>query len=296
MHKIILHLFLVGMTVISAAGQEVRVEGRFLKDSIKIGERVSYSLTARYPRNMDVIFPDSTYAYPGFEYISRHYSPTRSNADFSFDSVVYYLTTFEIEASQPLSLPVFILHKGDSTPVYAKSDTVYLREVITSIPDPVALKENTVYIEVDYPFNYPYFLAFSFFTLLGIVLVYSMFGNKISRQVKLYRMKKDYNKFIAHFSLLIEEIKNKPIAEKTEQTLIFWKGYLEKLDNIPYKKLTSKEIVAITNSELIKPALQNIDRKIYGGAYDDSIHEYFETLRSFAVERYKNKTEEISNV
>lgn len=297
MHKyFILHLLLIGMTILPSAAQEIKVEGEFLKDSLKIGENIPYALTAKYPKGMDIVFPDSSYSYSGFELVRKHYAPTRSDNEYSFDSVVYYLTTFEIEKAQQLSLPVFVVQKGDSTPIYAKSDTVYLQEVIDHIPDSLALKENTIYREVDYPFNYPYFLAFSFFMLLGIVVVYSVFGNKVSRKFQLYKMKKDYNKFIAHFSLLIEDLKNKPIAEKTEQTLIFWKGYLEKVDNIPYKKLTSKEIISITNNDAIKPALQNIDKKIYGASFDKNIHEYFEILRSFAVERYKNKTEEINNV
>jgi hypothetical protein len=295
-HKFILVICIIILGNTNGFGQEVSTKGQFIQDSLLIGETVNFSLTASYPKGMDIIFPDSTHRFSTFEYVKKRYFPTRSDSVFSFDSVVYTLTTFEIDKVQSLSLPVYIIQRGDSIPVYAKADTIYLKEVIDEMPEEIALREDLVYREVDYPFNYPFLLIFIFLLSFIFLITYSIFGNKISKRIKIYRLKKDYRKFDKEFTFLIDQLRYKPINEKTEQTLIFWKGYLEKLENIPYKKFTSREIIRFTNNEQIKPALQIIDRKIYGDAYDNDVYQEFEKLKSFAKERYLQKTEELENV
>jgi hypothetical protein len=297
--KVLKNIFFIPLFLFIAStgyGQEVRTKGEFLQDSIRIGEIVKFSLTARYPKGMDIVFPDSLYDYAPFDYVSRKYFPTKSDTITSFDSVVYYLTTFELQKNQSLSLPVYIIQRGDSIPVYASADSIVLTEVVREIPESPELREDILYREVDYPFNYPYLMMFIFVLSLTILIVYSIFGNKISKKIRLYKMKKDYVKFSKEFDKLIEDLKIKPVTEKTEQTLIFWKGYLEKLESIPYKKFTSKEIVMVTNEEKIKPALQGIDKKIYSSSYDEKVYQHFEVLKSFAKERFSKKTEEIKNV
>ncbi|WP_373399603.1 hypothetical protein V8V91_07890 [Algoriphagus halophilus] len=57
--KIILLFFL---PILSWA-QEVKIDGYFLQDSAKLGERVGYVLKATYPEQKQLIFPDSLYDY-----------------------------------------------------------------------------------------------------------------------------------------------------------------------------------------------------------------------------------------
>src|SRR5690606_24576533 len=79
----------------ATAQEEPTVRGRFLSDSIRIGEEAIYVLGATYPQNVDVLFPDSTVNTFPFEYARREYFPTVTRNGVSRDSVVYYYRTFE---------------------------------------------------------------------------------------------------------------------------------------------------------------------------------------------------------
>src|SRR6476620_2116997 len=58
--------------------QEVKVNGGFLSDSLKIGEKTAFYLAAHYPSTQTVVFPDSTFRYFPFEWTDKKYFPTKS--------------------------------------------------------------------------------------------------------------------------------------------------------------------------------------------------------------------------
>src|SRR5688500_9661894 len=95
--------------------QDVTVRGGFFLDSLKIGDQTGFYLTAKYPSNLNIIFPDSTYNFSPFEYERKRYFPTQTTKGESYDSVVYFLSTFEVDSVQTLSLPVFQLNPQDCT-------------------------------------------------------------------------------------------------------------------------------------------------------------------------------------
>ena len=97
-----------------ATAQTVEPKGVFLQDSTKIGEEVQFALSVKYDRSLDILLPDSLYRFGTFEYNSREYFPTKTDSTFSYDSVVYHLSTFEIDSVQYLQLPVFTIHDQDS--------------------------------------------------------------------------------------------------------------------------------------------------------------------------------------
>ena len=53
--------------------QEAKVRGSFLADSVKIGEEISYTLTASYSKNLTLIFPDSTFSFTPFEFQKKKF-------------------------------------------------------------------------------------------------------------------------------------------------------------------------------------------------------------------------------
>src|SRR5690349_8535923 len=77
--------------------QEIKVAGGFVKDSVQIGEPVAYYLSASYPQSLTVLFPDSVFSFAPFEYSRKTFYPTVTSHGTSRDSVIYYLTTFEID-------------------------------------------------------------------------------------------------------------------------------------------------------------------------------------------------------
>jgi len=273
--------------------QRINIHGSFLKDTIKIGEELPYSVRVAYPRRFDIIFPDSTFDFSPFEYQSREYFPTVSDSLISVDSVVYYLMTFEIDSIQYLQLPVFLKQVEDSASIYTHQDSVILFHVIEQIPDSVKLKENTAFLMVPGQFNYPVFLISIGIILIIIVLSLVFFGKRISKRVQLFLMRRQYRKFVERFYFQIGKLGRGQAGIFPEELLSFWKKYMERLEKEPYTKMTSKELIHLHADQRLKENLRSIDRYIYGNVKDRPLSDNFEKLLEYSKERYEVKVEEV---
>lgn len=274
--------------------QEISPKGKFLADSIRIGEPVNYSLAIKYPKNMQIIFPDSTFNFYPFEFISKNFSKTRSDSLYSYDSTTYVLSSFELDQVQYLALPVFIISGMDSVPVQAVADSVFLKELILEASDTLAVRESISYREVETEINYPYILI-GFSILVAIfVIVYLIFGKKIEEKIRLYRLKKSHNRFKEKYYRLLNDLKENKL-KYPEEILIVWKEYMEDLEKQPYTKQTSKEIVLNSENEALKNSLRSIDRSIYGNISDQHLIQSFENLSEYSEIRYNNKVQEVNN-
>lgn len=271
-------------------GQEIILQGHFHKDSVKIGEVLPFSLWVQYPKNNDVAFPDSLFNFSPFELENRHYFTTKSDSLVSLDSVVYYFTTFEIDTVQYLSLPVFLINEYDSTTLYTATDSIILDQVVTTIPDSVAVLVNTVYQKVPLAFNYPYFTIGAIIFLLVALVIFLVFGKSIRQTIGVYWLTKRHQQFVKSFSNLLAD---QPI--EVERTLSVWKKYLEKLLSQPYTKLTSKEIITLSQQPEIANQLKIIDGYIYGGRKSKDAKAAFGFLLHFSVAQFNNRTNEIKN-
>ena len=94
-------------------GQEIKIKGNFIEDSIQVGDLVSYNLKVTYPNNIEVLLPDSNYNYAPFEYIDKLYLSTVDDSIFNYDEVTYKFTSFNLDSIQFLKIPVFIINSGD---------------------------------------------------------------------------------------------------------------------------------------------------------------------------------------
>ena len=121
-----------------AYGQDVIVHGKFLQDSIRIGEPVPYAVSVRYPSEKNILFPDSTSAFGGFEFAYRRYFPTETASGISTDSAVYWINSFEIDSTQQFVFPVFELNGTDTTFYFSSADTIWLQQQVEHIPDSVS--------------------------------------------------------------------------------------------------------------------------------------------------------------
>ena len=276
-------------TALSA--QEISPQGKFLEDSVKIGMSIPYTLSIKYPTRMDVVFPDSLFDYSPFELEDKTYFPTKSDSTHSYDSAIYYLSTFEIDTIQFLQLPVYFVSGTDSIPVYADKDSVFLVELIPVLPDSIQLKENTSYFNVPTQFNYPYLLVGLGIFIIIIIIVLIVFGGRIKKFFQIRRMKKRHHKFLDKYDQLVALINENSSALDKEHAAFVWKKYVEKLEKYPITKLTTKEITGLLNpSDEVIEALQNIDRAIYSGKNDRSLTSSFDAMRNSAIDRYNQKT------
>lgn len=272
--------------------QQLQPSGQFIKDSIKIGKETIYSLSVSYPKEMSVVFPDSTYNFSPFEYSRKIYFETRTEGKISVDSVVYYLMSFDMDSIQGLALPVFVVSGNDSTAVYAEPDSVFMK---TPAPEGEGeLKETIAYQDVRLQFNYPYLIVALVILAIIALAVLLIFGKQIRKKIKLYRLQRSHQRFLEKFMLLINDLKNKPSSTQTEKTLSFWKKYMEKLENQPYTKFTTKEIALYSQDQQLKDTLRSIDRSIYGG-YQAGAEDNFNELKTITDGRYKIKIEEVQH-
>ena len=295
MYKKIRLIFILFITGVQVFSQEINVEGLFLKDTVKIGEEVPYSLSATYPRAYNIIFPDSSFDFQPFEYHGRQYFKTVSDSAISVDSVVYLLSTFEIDTIQYLQLPVYVRTGGDSLAVYTKQDSINLFHIIQVIPDSVKLKENTLFLRIPNKFNYPVFLFIAGFLLVVIIIALLFFGRRISRWIKIMIMKRNHKRFHKRFYLKLSGVRDNRPGVEPEDVLNDWKKYMEKLEKEPYTKLTTKELIDLHADQRLKDNLRSIDRYIYGSIKDKPLHENFEKLLEYSIERYEVRINELKH-
>jgi len=279
-----------------AAAQEISPFGKFLKDSVMVGEEVQYTLSVKYPLDWHIVFPDSTHDYEPFEFYNKVYFPTRTDSTHAFDSAVYTISSFEVDLVQKMQLPIYLINGNDSTIVYANTDSVFLKELVTILPDSLNFRENVTFQAVNYTFNYPYLMISLGILFVLLIGTYFIFGNSIRIKIKLYRMRKAYEKFSLEFERGIIKIRQSETnGALIEEILVIWKSYMEKIEDRPFTKYTSKEILKVGFEKELKDVLQTIDRSIYGAIGDDEMHKNFEALEDFTLERYQTKIKEVKH-
>ena len=266
--------------------------GKFQTDTIAVGETVYYSLLFKHDPKAEIRFPDSTFDYTPFEFVEKLYYPTYTQNGESTDSVVYQLTTFALDSVQRLSLPVYMLVKGDTTLISTEPDSITLRHVVPVLSDMLKVVANTNYQPVSQAFNYWYWLiALGVVVLLGLVL-YLVFGERIRKNFLLRQLARNYKRFSMQFERHINQKLDNPLLEKS---VAYWKNYLQGLQNIPYTTLTTTEIEQVTHDQELTNSLKNIDRAIYGNETDEETRIALKNLFLFAQNAYTAKIQEVRN-
>lgn len=288
-------VLVLGIFIGGVKAQAIEPSGYIVEDSIQIGMPFSYSLTVRYPDHIDILFPDSTFNFGSFEYVRKEVFPTYRDSTTLVDSAIYYLRTFEIDKVQGLTLPIFLLKKGDSIRVNAAPDSAHLIEMIPALTAQERPKSSTKYEKVEKAFNYPYLIILLVFLTVLAVVIMLIFGKRIRQYFKSQKLRKQYITFSDAFGDDISALTRTHDLRIAEETLFKWKVYLEKLEKRPYAKLTTKEIQSFDLGETVTGALRLIDRSIYKGYFDDDLIKGFHTLEDVAAERYSMELDKIKN-
>jgi hypothetical protein len=279
-------------------GQEVNVRGGFLSDSLKIGEQTAYYLSARYPSELTVLFPDSTHSFAPFEYEKKEYFLTSTSDGISRDSTVYYLTTFEVDRVQFLRLPVYVVHASDCTAVQTAADSVQIIQLVDQVPDTVSadklpLKMNTAYQEVHYDLNF--WLIVISIAVIGVlaIVIWLVFGKRIRQYFKARRLQKNHADFLETYAQLLKQLQTAFSTLTAESALVTWKKYMEELESRPYTKLTTRETLKLVKEPRLSEDLGRIDKAIYG--HDTAVIQPLENLKRFADEQFRKKLKEVQH-
>jgi hypothetical protein len=279
-----------------AMAQDVKVRGHFNSDSTQVGKPIYFTLTARYPFQQTVLFPDSMYSFKPFEWVSKKYTVTETKNGISFDSVTYVLNTYEIDSVQLLKLPVFVVQAKDCTQVFSDTDTVFLKKFVQFVPDSLSidklpLKVNTSYLPVGWQLNYVIGGIILAVVLLLLIGVWIAFGKKIRRHFALKRLTKNYTLFLEKFDHAVDQLGRDFTPSAAEDTLVIWKRYLEQLVAKPYTKYTSKEIREMEKNDTLGAALSSIDRMIYANVHESTTP--FHNLKEHVYQEFEKKKNEL---
>lgn len=296
MYKVFITIFL--LFPLTQQAQDILPKGQFLSDSIKVGLPVSYTLAVKYPRHLDIVFPDSTFDFTPFEYEGKRYFPTKTDSLYSYDSAVYTFVTFEIDTIQHMRLPVYIVSGGDSIPVFTSTDSVILKHIVKEMPDAsqaenLPLKENTNYLPLALQFNYPYLIIGIIIFIIIVLAVIIIFGKRIKKWWQLRKMKRQYSAFQSKYHNIIQD--NQLTAEeRATRAVTIWKNYMQKLTGYPYTTLTTKEIYNYAHNEQLQGSLRQLDKLIYSGRKDEVQESYVE-LENYTANQYEKYVEGLKN-
>ena len=290
---IILLIFLKGTALYS---QQPEVKAAFLKDSVSIGEPVPFAVSILSNPDIDLLLPDSSSHYSNFYFREKvWFSSTFENGQVK-DSIIYYLSTFDIQAVQSFQLQFYTYDGKDSTLVESPKDSVKLLFMVNQLPDSLSdikLMETTQFYRVEKPVNK---------VLIGIIVLgilnfaaffILIFGKKISIWWKLRTVKKSYYQYKSEFERKFKQLNTEQLKTESEQILILWKSFMEKCDMQPYRKLTTKEIGSLPKGSELAGNLQNIDRAIYAENDFTIVKSAFEELHKTAALSFEAKVKEV---
>ena len=279
--------------------QEVSVIGKFKADSVKLGEPIEFYVTAKYPSQWQILLPDSTFSFAPFDFQKKVYFPTRTKNDISTDSILYLLSTFEIDSIQTLKVPIFVVLPNDCTIYESNIDTIFFKQLVSNVPDSLSaeklpLRTNTAYNPVSWLFNYPVFSIIVGVLIIISIVVWLLFGKKIKQHYILKRLTKNHQEFIHNFDSAIEKLKSGFTPESAEYSVIIWKKYMEDLVTRPYTKSTTRELESIEKNETLISALHIIDRSIYGRIPPETLDSFL-NLKEFSQTKFNKKLEELKH-
>lgn len=277
--------------------QETELNLTFLSDSAKVGMPFEVAISIEYNKYIDILLPDSTYNFAPFEYVSRRYFPTSTSGSVSEDSVIYTLRTFSLDSVILLSMDLYEVIDGDSLLLSTNFDSIKTNFIVTSVPDSINslfLKETANYYRIPRLFNYPYFIVGATIFIILLSVLWLAFGEKIKRYIAIRRLNKQYeiyqHSFDNELSVLTEENRFK----QTEKLLKLWKTYMENLENIPYSKLTTKEISKLKQDHLNK-ILEKLDEVIYSKKSKVTSQKSLEELRNYSSEAFSDKLNKLKH-
>ena len=285
--------FLLLFPMVSNA-QQIKVEGYFMQDSAKLGERVGYVLKATYPESAQIIFPDSTFDFSPMVLLEKKTFISSTQDSITQDSTVYYVSNFSLDQSSYLTLPVYELARYDSVVHYPLESELKLKLALDSIPEQLVFQQNNVYQPLEKSFNWIIIGIILGGILLLLGVLYFLFANKVQEYWKERREKRRWEQFEKRWKTQTAQLTENPSIEAADEVIGLWKGYMESITQLPMREWTSSEIgERMGNIEIFK-SLREIDLIIYAGGSSKS-EEATNYLLEVAKENYQEKQTKIKH-
>ena len=262
MKYLILSLLIVQSTY-SLNAQKIEYKSYFIKENKTIGDTIYFISTINYPKNIEIIQPDSSNDYKTFEYIDKLIFPSLKIEDRVLDSTIYLLRTFNTDTIQSLKLSSYIINNNDSLKITSTEDDLIISNQIKKIDQSLKVKYNTILSKINKLINYKYVTYIIAIILLIIGLTYILFGKKIVIFFKIHRLKKAFKSFETKFQKQQMIYKKEKSKNEIEKLLVIWKVFMEFISNKTYLSSTTKEIEKLNSNKKIISSLKEFDKNIY---------------------------------
>ena len=262
MKYLILSLLIVQSTY-SLNAQKIEYKSYFIKENKTIGDTIYFISTINYPKNIEIIQPDSSNDYKTFEYIDKLIFPSLKIEDRVLDSTIYLLRTFNTDTIQSLKLSSYIINNNDSLKITSTEDDLIISNQIKKIDQSLKVKYNTILSKINKLINYKYVTYIIAIILLIIGLTYILFGKKIVIFFKIHRLKKAFKSFETKFQKQQIIYKKEKSKNEIEKLLVIWKVFMEFISNKTYLSSTTKEIEKLNSNKKIISSLKEFDKNIY---------------------------------
>lgn len=258
MKKLILICILFSNKIFS---QEIDYNIFFKEDSVKIGDTITLISTLKYPKNIEIIQPDSSYKFIPFEFLDKIVFESSSSNNLIFDSTIYILQTFELDSVQSIYLKSYIINTSDSLEISSNTDEI---QTISLIKEKNSrTKTNTLLEKINSIFNAKKFSIITGVIFSVLVLIYLLFRKKINKYFKIKRIKSETDFFKNEFDAILSSYLNTNDVKFLENLLLKWKRFMEKLSKKPYSSSTTSEISLFNKNIKSIKTLKEIDKSIY---------------------------------
>lgn len=274
--------------------QEVRVDGYFMQDSAKLGERVGYVLKASYPEQKQLIFPDSLYDFSPLVLLEKKTFISNTSEGITKDSTIYFVSNFSLEPSVFLALPVYELARYDSITHFPLEAELKLKLTLDSIPEQPVFQENNVYQPLEKEFNWIVIGILLGGIILLLLIFYFLFADRIKRMWKDRNQRRRWNQFEKKWIKQTTLLNQEPTLELADEVQGMWKSYMESLTKLPFQEWTSSEIGEKLDDPEVFKALRTIDLIIYAGGSEKS-EEATSYLLKLAREKHLEKLNEMKH-
>ena len=258
MKKLILICILFSHKIYS---QEIDYNIFFKEESVKIGDTITLISTLRYPKNIEIIQPDSSYKFIPFEFLDKIVFESSTSNNFIYDSTIYLLQTFELDSIQSIYLKSYIINTSDSLEILSNNDDILTISLVNEKNSKI--KANTLFERINSIFNLKKYSIITGVIFSILILIYLVFRKKINKYFKIKRIKSETDFFKNEFDYILNKYLNTNNIKFLENLILKWKRFMEKLSKKPYSSSTTSEISIFNKNIKSIKTLKEIDKCIY---------------------------------
>ena len=257
-------IFLFLFKISNIQSQKIEYKSYFIEDSTKIGDSIRLVTILKYPNNIEIIQPDSSYKFSSFDFIGKKIFPSIVSKNIISDSTIYFLRTFEIDSIQKINLKANIIGGNDSMSILSDTDSIYIINQVNNLTS--QSKENTLLSKIKSIFNTEKAFYITVGILLFLIIIFISFRKKIIRYFKIIKIKKQSKSFNEKFSYCLKKYSEKNNPKELEKLLLLWKRFMENFTKKPYSSSTTMEISLFNDDKEMMDILHKSDKSIYSGS------------------------------